>query len=198
MLRPARHGTPPCPTAAPASTSASQGGRIAAVEPGLAGAGRARRSTPAGCLVSPPFVDSAFPHGRDAVATACRASTSRGTLLEGIALWGELKPLLTHEARRRARAAPIATGRSRMGLLAIRSHVDICDDRLLAVEALLEVQAARRALPRPAARRLPAGRPAAARPARVDNLEARARPGRRRRRRHPAFRAHDGRRRRVA
>ncbi|WP_338117449.1 amidohydrolase family protein, partial [Vogesella mureinivorans] len=27
-----------------------------------------------------------------------------------------------------------------MGLLAIRTHVDVCDDRLLAVEALLEVR----------------------------------------------------------
>ena len=30
--------------------------------------------------------------------------------------------------------------RRRQGLLAIRSHVDVCDDRLLAVEALLEVK----------------------------------------------------------
>ena len=44
------------------------------------------------------------------------------------------------------------------GLLAIRTHVDICDDRLLAVEALLEVKKRDRALYRPAARRLPAGR----------------------------------------
>ena len=80
-----------------------------------------------------------------------------GTLLEGIALWGELKPLLTHEAVR-DRALAYCDWAVSMGLLAIRSHVDICDDRLLAVEALLEVKQQRRALSRPAARRLPAGR----------------------------------------
>ncbi|TGV56905.1 cytosine deaminase, partial [Mesorhizobium sp. M00.F.Ca.ET.149.01.1.1] len=62
-----------------------------------------------------------------------------GTLLEGIALWGELKPLLTHEAVRE-RALAYCDWAVSMGLLAIRSHVDICDDRLLAVEALLDVK----------------------------------------------------------
>ena len=40
----------------------------------------------------------------------------------------------------RARAAPIATGRSRRACSRSARHVDICDDRLLAVEALLEVK----------------------------------------------------------
>jgi cytosine deaminase len=62
-----------------------------------------------------------------------------GTLLEGIALWGELKPLLTHEAvvERALRYCDLAVAQ---GLLAVRSHVDVCDDRLLAVDALLEVK----------------------------------------------------------
>ncbi len=62
-----------------------------------------------------------------------------GTLLEGIALWGELKPHLTVEAikERALRYCDLAVAR---GLLAIRSHVDICDPRLLAVDALLEVR----------------------------------------------------------
>src|SRR5205807_4306243 len=62
-----------------------------------------------------------------------------GTLLEGIALWGELKPMLTHEAviERALRYCDLAVAQ---GLLAIRSHVDICDDRLLAVDALVEVK----------------------------------------------------------
>jgi cytosine deaminase len=62
-----------------------------------------------------------------------------GTLLEGIALWGEIKPRLTREAltKRALRYCDWAVGH---GLLAIRSHVDICDDRLLAVDALLEVK----------------------------------------------------------
>jgi cytosine deaminase len=62
-----------------------------------------------------------------------------GTLLEGIALWGELKPHLTVEAikERALKFCDLAVAR---GLLAIRSHVDICDPRLLAVDALLEVK----------------------------------------------------------
>jgi cytosine deaminase len=62
-----------------------------------------------------------------------------GTLLEGIALWGELKPALTQEAivERALRYCDWAVAK---GLLAIRSHVDVCDPRLLAVEALLHVK----------------------------------------------------------
>src|SRR5208337_2422612 len=58
---------------------------------------------------------------------------------EGIALWGELKSRLTHEAvvERALRYCDLAVSQ---GLLAVRSHVDVCDDRLLAVEALLEVK----------------------------------------------------------
>jgi cytosine deaminase len=62
-----------------------------------------------------------------------------GTLLEGIALWGELKPLLTPEAvkERALRYCDLAVSK---GLLAIRTHVDVCDDRLTAVDALLEAK----------------------------------------------------------
>ena len=62
-----------------------------------------------------------------------------GTLLEGIGLWGELKPLLTHEAviERALRYCDLAVSK---GIGAIRTHVDVCDDRLLCVEALLEVK----------------------------------------------------------
>ena len=62
-----------------------------------------------------------------------------GTLLEGIQLWGELKPDLTQEAikDRALRYCDLAVSQ---GLLAIRSHVDVCDSRLLAGEALLDVQ----------------------------------------------------------
>ena len=62
-----------------------------------------------------------------------------GTLLEGIALWGELKPDLTVEALKE-RALALTKWSIARGTLAIRSHVDIGDDRLLAVEALLEVK----------------------------------------------------------
>jgi ABC-type uncharacterized transport system permease subunit len=68
-----------------------------------------RVRTSAIMLGSPPFVDAALPHGRDAQLRPAARQRS-GTLLEGIALWGELKPLLTQEALVE-RALPIATGR---------------------------------------------------------------------------------------
>ncbi len=49
-----------------------------------------------------------------------------GTLLEGIALWGELKPLLTAEALIE-RALAYCDWAVAKGLLAIRSHVDTSD-----------------------------------------------------------------------
>ncbi|UEM05585.1 amidohydrolase family protein [Skermanella rosea] len=113
------------------------GGRIAAVQPALeAQAGEEIDAT--GRLVTPPFVDSHF-HMDATLSYGLPRVNRSGTLLEGIALWGELKPLLTREAlvERALEYCDWAVGR---GLLAIRSHVDICDPRLLAVEALLEVR----------------------------------------------------------
>lgn len=91
-----------------------------------------------GMLVSPPFVDSHF-HMDATLSLGLPRMNESGTLLEGIALWGELKPILTIEAviERALRYCDLAVSR---GLLAIRSHVDVCDDRLLAVDALLEVK----------------------------------------------------------
>jgi cytosine/creatinine deaminase len=116
---------------------ACSGGRIAAVGPALPGRG-AEEIDAAGRLVTPPFVDAHF--HMDATLSLGMPRTNRsGTLLEGIAIWGELKPLLTPEAviERALRYCDWAVGR---GLLAIRSHVDTCDDRLVGVEALLEVR----------------------------------------------------------
>src|SRR3546814_11378866 len=62
-----------------------------------------------------------------------------GTLLEGIALWGELKPALTADAVKE-RARRLCRWSIARGTLAIRSHVDTSDPGLLAVRALLEVR----------------------------------------------------------
>lgn len=117
---------------------AVQNGRIAAVEPGIA-AGAGTVIDAAGQLVSPPFVDPHF-HMDATLSLGLPRLNQSGTLLEGIALWGELKPLLTHEAlvERALRYCDLAVAQ---GLLAIRSHVDVSDPRLLTVEALLDVRA---------------------------------------------------------
>jgi cytosine deaminase len=116
---------------------AVRGGAIAALEPGIT-AEAARSIDAAGHLVSAPFVDCHF-HMDATLSLGQPRLNQSGTLLEGIALWGELKPLLTHEAvaERALRYCDLAVSQ---GLLAVRSHVDICDDRLLAVEALLDVR----------------------------------------------------------
>ncbi|MGM4888067.1 amidohydrolase family protein [Tardiphaga sp. 20_F10_N6_6] len=116
---------------------AIESGRIVAVQPNLAGeAGRAIDA--AGHLVSPPFVDIHF-HMDATLSLGLPRLNVSGTLLEGIALWGELKPHLTYEAliERALRYCDLAVAQ---GLLAVRTHVDICDDRLLAVDALLDVK----------------------------------------------------------
>jgi cytosine/creatinine deaminase len=112
-------------------------GRIAAVEPGITGEA-AEIIDAAGCLVSPPFVDAHF-HLDATLSYGLPRINASGTLLEGIALWAELKPLLVQEAVIE-RALAYCDWAVSMGLLAIRSHVDVCDDRLLAVDALLEVK----------------------------------------------------------
>jgi cytosine deaminase len=91
-----------------------------------------------GDLVTAPFVDAHF-HMDATLSHGLPRVNQSGTLLEGIALWGELKPQLAQEAliERALQYCDWAVAR---GLLAIRTHVDVCDDRLLAVEALLEVR----------------------------------------------------------
>ncbi|KUE90142.1 cytosine deaminase [Cupriavidus necator] len=112
-------------------------GRIAAVEPALA-AHAADEIDAAGHLVTPPFVDAHF-HMDATLSYGLPRVNQSGTLLEGIALWGELKPMLTQEALVE-RALAYCDWAVARGLLAIRSHVDVCDPRLLAVEALLHVR----------------------------------------------------------
>jgi len=112
-------------------------GKIVALEVALTA--KAQKEIDAsGKLVSPPFVDAHF-HMDATLSLGLPRLNQSGTLLEGIALWGELKPHLTVEAikERALRYCDLAVAR---GLLAIRSHVDICDPRLLAVDALLEVR----------------------------------------------------------
>lgn len=112
-------------------------GRIAALEANLPG-DAAQTIAAEGQLVSPPFVDCHF-HMDATLSLGLPRYNESGLLLEGIQIWGELKPLLTQEAviQRALGYCDLAVSQ---GLLAIRTHVDICDPRLLGVEALLEVK----------------------------------------------------------
>jgi cytosine deaminase len=112
-------------------------GRFAAIRPALPAAA-AEEIDAAGHLVTPPFVDAHF-HLDSTLSLGMPRLNESGTLLEGIALWGELKPILTQEAlvERALRYCDLAVAQ---GLLAVRSHVDVSDPRLLTVEAMLHVR----------------------------------------------------------
>ena len=116
----------------------AQGGTIVAVGPALQAPPEAHEVDAAGALLSPPFVDAHF-HLDAVLSQGLPRVNASGTLLEGIALWGELKPMLTEEAITE-RAMQYCDWAVARGLLAMRSHVDVCDERLLAVRALLEVK----------------------------------------------------------
>jgi cytosine/creatinine deaminase len=115
-----------------------QDGRIAAIDPGLHAPEGSEVIAADGQLLSPPFVDAHF-HMDATLSYGLPRVNQSGTLLEGIALWGELKPQLAQEALVE-RALQYCDWAAAKGLLAIRSHVDVCDERLLAVEALLHVK----------------------------------------------------------
>ena len=75
---------------------AVQDGNILEVTEGLR-ADAHRQLDALGQLLSPPFVDAHF-HMDATLSYGLPRVNQSGTLLEGIALWGELKPQLTHEA----------------------------------------------------------------------------------------------------
>ena len=113
-------------------------GRIEALAPAIDAPAR-REIDAGGCLATPPFVDSHF-HMDSALSYGQPRVNRSGTLLEGIALWGELKPLLTVESIK-ARARELCRWAIARGTLAIRSHVDVGDPQMLAVKALLDIRA---------------------------------------------------------
>jgi len=113
-------------------------GLIRAVEPGL----KAEAATvidAAAYLVSPPLIDPHF-HMDATLSLGNPRLNQSGTLLEGINLWGELKPIQSVDdiVNRALAYCDLAVS---MGIGAIRSHVDICDDKLTGVQALIEVRA---------------------------------------------------------
>ncbi len=117
------------------------GGTITRVAP--AGKGTAPGDAPVldadGRLVCPPFVD---PHIHlDSVLTVGEPRYNEsGTLIEGILTWSERKKTLSHEdVKRRTREA--IQWEVVLGTGVIRSHVDVCDPSLTALQALLELRA---------------------------------------------------------
>ncbi|MBC7708851.1 MAG: amidohydrolase family protein [Rhizobacter sp.] len=117
---------------------AVQNGRIVEVAPHIDATPAQQIVDAAGLLIAPHFVDPHF-HMDATLSYGLPRVNASGTLLEGIALWGELKPQLTGDAliERALTYCDWAVGK---GLLAIRAHVDTSDPSLLAVDAMLDVQ----------------------------------------------------------
>ena len=118
---------------------ALDGGRIQAITP-------QPETTPAqpgdidaaGNLVTPPFIE---PHIHlDATLTAGEpAWNMSGTLFEGIERWAERKALVTHEDTK-TRAKETIDMLVDHGIQHVRTHVDVTDPTLAALQAMVEVR----------------------------------------------------------
>ena len=118
---------------------AVQAGKIVQVAEGpIAGAQAADTVDAQGYLLSPHFVDPHF-HMDATLSYGLPRVNDSGTLLEGIQIWGELKPQLKADDMIE-RALTYCDWAVAKGLLAIRSHVDTSDPSLLPVHAMLEVK----------------------------------------------------------
>lgn len=113
------------------------GDKIAAIGPAQ---GEAREEIVLdGQLVTPPFVDAHFHLDATLSLGTDGLYNQSGTLAEGIALWRRISPAMTAQDFRR-RALEYCEMAVAQGLLAIRTHVDITDPRLLAAETLAQVR----------------------------------------------------------
>jgi cytosine deaminase len=92
-----------------------------------------------GCMVSPAYVE---PHVHlDSVLTAGEPRWNEsGTLWEGIACWAERKPMLSGPDVVQ-RAEEVLRWYVANGVLSVRSHVDVTDPGLVALDALIDLRA---------------------------------------------------------
>jgi len=91
-----------------------------------------------GLLVTPPFAESHI-HLDSALTAGQPRFNASGTLFEGIQLWGERKSSLTREDVQ-ARALEALKMMAAQGVLYVRTHVDVTEPRLIALDALLELR----------------------------------------------------------
>jgi len=114
-------------------------GRFVTLSPNASEVAPARTELDAaGAFVGAPYVE---PHVHlDSTLTAGEPRwNDSGTLWEGIACWAERRALLSREDVLR-RAEEVLLWYAANGALHVRSHVDVTDPSLVALEALLEVR----------------------------------------------------------
>jgi cytosine deaminase len=126
------------PRAQSLSSVAIEGGRIAAAAaPGTPPSAN-QVIDARGALLTPALVE---PHIHlDAVLTVGQPRHNlSGSLFEGIAIWAErVKDLTVADVRHRV--SQVLRWQVANGVLFVRSHVDVCDPKLTALRALLEVK----------------------------------------------------------
>lgn len=91
-------------------------------------------------LVSPPFVESHI-HLDSALTAGQPRWNQSGTLFEGIEIWRERKQSLSLEDVK-TRAIKTLKQQASQGVLFVRSHADVSETSLIALQALLEVREA--------------------------------------------------------
>jgi cytosine deaminase len=110
---------------------------IFAVSPRISGFGEGEIDTQ-GNLVSPPFVESQIYLDSTLTAGEPRWNQS-GTLFEGIQIWGERKQYLTLDDVKK-RAIETLKFQASQGILFVRSHADVSEPMLTALQGFLEVR----------------------------------------------------------
>ena len=115
-------------------------GRIVEMQPGIT-ASAVREIEAAGRLVTAPFVDAHFHLDATLALGFDGRLNETGTLAEGIRIWDAIRAAIPADDFRR-RALAFCDLAVSQGLLAIRSHVDVTDPKLTAVEVLLDVKQA--------------------------------------------------------
>ena len=117
---------------------AVEGGRISALGPAAKGK---EEIDAAGGLLTPALVE---PHIHlDAVLTVGQPRHNlSGSLFEGIAIWGERVKAGISPDDVKARAGQVLRWQLANGVLHVRSHVDVCDPKLTALRAMIELREA--------------------------------------------------------
>lgn len=114
-----------------------EGGRITAIAPHLPSTAPVELDI-TGKIISPPFVESHI-HLDSAMTVGEPRWNLSGTLFEGIDIWRERKQTLTVEDVKR-RAIATLQQQAMQGVLFVRSHADVSEKNLIALQGLLEVR----------------------------------------------------------
>jgi cytosine deaminase len=116
-----------------------EAGKIVAIAPQLPTSAKITLDIQ-GQLVSPPFVESHI-HLDSALTVGQPRWNESGTLFEGIEIWRERKQSLSLEDVKQ-RAIETLKLQATQGVLFVRSHADVSEASLTALQALLEVREA--------------------------------------------------------